>query len=58
MRIYEIMFIVRPEVPEEEIDRIIGQFESVVTSTGGTLQKEGPHRGPGTDNKERYGRTI
>ena len=39
MRIYEIMFIVRPEVPEEEIDRIITQFEGVVTSTGGTVQK-------------------
>ena len=39
MRIYEIMFIVRPEVPEEEIDKIITQFEGVVTSTGGTVQK-------------------
>jgi small subunit ribosomal protein S6 len=39
MRIYEIMFIVRPEVPEEELDRIISQFEGVVTSTGGTVQK-------------------
>ena len=39
MRIYEIMFIVRPEVPDEELDRIIAQFEGVVTSTGGTVQK-------------------
>lgn len=39
MRIYEIMFILRPELPEEEVDRIISQFEGVVTSTGGTVQK-------------------
>ena len=39
MRIYEIMFIVRPEVPDEELDRIISQFDGVVTSTGGTVQK-------------------
>lgn len=39
MRIYEIMFILRPELPEEEVDRIITQFEGVVTSTGGTVQK-------------------
>lgn len=39
MRIYEIMFILRPELPEEEVDRIITQFDGVVTSTGGTVQK-------------------
>lgn len=39
MRIYEIMFIVRPEVPEEDLDRMIAQFEGVVTSTGGVVQK-------------------
>ena len=39
MRIYEIMFIVRPEAPEEELDRLIAQFEGVVTSTGGKVQK-------------------
>ena len=39
MRIYEIMFIVRPELPDEELDRIISQVEGVVTSTGGTVQK-------------------
>ena len=39
MRIYEIMFIVRPEVPEEELDRLISQFEGVVGSTGGMVQK-------------------
>lgn len=39
MRVYEIMFILRPELPEEEVDRIITQFDGVVTSTGGTVQK-------------------
>jgi small subunit ribosomal protein S6 len=39
MRIYEIMFIVRPDVPEEDLDKLIAQFDSVVTSTGGKVQK-------------------
>ena len=39
MRIYEIMFIVRPDVPEEELDKLIAQFDGVVTSTGGKVQK-------------------
>jgi len=33
------MFIVRPEVPEEDLDKLIAQFEGVVTSTGGKVQK-------------------
>ena len=39
MRIYEIMFIVRPDVVEEDLDKLIAQFDGVVTSTGGTVQK-------------------
>jgi small subunit ribosomal protein S6 len=39
MRIYEIMFIVRPDVPEEDLDKLIAQFEGIVTSTGGKVQK-------------------
>ena len=39
MRIYEIMFILKPDIPEEESERIISQMENVVTSTGGTLRK-------------------
>lgn len=39
MRIYEILFIVRPELPEEELDRLVGQFEGLVASTGGRVQK-------------------
>ena len=39
MRIYEIMFIVRPDVPEEDLDKLIAQFDGIVTSTGGKVQK-------------------
>jgi small subunit ribosomal protein S6 len=39
MRIYEIMFIVRPDVVEEDLDKLIAQFEGIVTSTGGKVQK-------------------
>src|SRR6185436_19555 len=39
MRNYEIMFIVNPNTPEEEIDKINGQIESIVTSGGGTIGK-------------------
>ena len=37
MRNYEIMFIVNPNVVEEEIDKINAQIESVVTTGGGTV---------------------
>ena len=39
MRNYEIMFIVNPNVPEEEIDKINGQVESIVTAGGGKVEK-------------------
>ena len=39
MRIYEILFIVRPDVPEEEIDGIVEPLKGVVTATGGTIDK-------------------
>jgi small subunit ribosomal protein S6 len=39
MRHYEIMFIVNPNTPEEEIDKINGQIESIVTSGRGTIEK-------------------
>jgi small subunit ribosomal protein S6 len=39
MRNYEIMFIVNPNTTEEEIDKINGQIESVVTSGGGAIGK-------------------
>jgi small subunit ribosomal protein S6 len=39
MRKYEVMFIVRPDVSEEDVDKVIGQMESAVTATGGTVEK-------------------
>src|SRR5438132_12204529 len=39
MRSYEIMFIVNPTVPEEEIDKINSQLEGIITSGGGTIEK-------------------
>jgi len=37
-RIYELMFIVRPDMPEEEVDKLISHLESNVTSSGGTAK--------------------
>ena len=39
MRTYEIIFILKPDLPEGEADRFVTQMEGVVTSTGGTLRK-------------------
>ena len=39
MRIYEIIFILKSDLPEEEADRFISQMEAIVTSTGGTIRK-------------------
>jgi small subunit ribosomal protein S6 len=39
MRIYETIFILKPDLPEEDAEKIITQMEGVVTSTGGTLRK-------------------
>lgn len=39
MRIYEELFIVRPDVPEEEIDQLIEQTKQVITGGGGTVEK-------------------
>lgn len=58
MRRYEIMFIVRPDVPEEEVDKLIAQMEGVVSSAGGTLQKvekRGRRRLAYQVNKQREG---
>lgn len=37
MRKYEIMFIVDPNLPEDEIDQLNGQVESLITDGGGTV---------------------
>ncbi len=39
MRIYEELFIVRPDATEEEVDPLIEQLKNVITQTGGTLDK-------------------
>lgn len=39
MRTYETIFILKPDLPEEEAGKFVTQMEGVVTSTGGTLQK-------------------
>jgi small subunit ribosomal protein S6 len=39
MRIYEELFIVRPNVTEEEIDTLSSQLEGVIKKTGGKLDK-------------------
>ena|SRR5436309_2108287 len=37
-RSYELMFIFRPDMPEEEVDKLISHLESNVTSSGGTVK--------------------
>ena len=39
MRIYENLFIVRPDATEEEIDHLIDGMSKTVTSAGGTVDK-------------------
>jgi len=39
MRIYEELFIVRPDATDEEVDPVIEQIRNVVTRAGGMLDK-------------------
>ena len=39
MRIYEILFIIRPDLPEEEIDGVIEPLKGVVSASGGVVDK-------------------
>jgi len=39
MRVYEELFIVRPNATDEEIDPLIEQLRQVVTSRGGAVEK-------------------
>ena len=39
MRIYEELFIVRPDATEEEVDPLIEQLKNVITHCGGTIDK-------------------
>jgi len=44
MRVYEELFIVRPDATEEEVDPLIEQLKGVITTTGGKV-----------DNVEKWG---
>jgi small subunit ribosomal protein S6 len=37
-RTYEIMFIVRPDIQDEDLDKLIAGFEANVTNGGGTVK--------------------
>jgi small subunit ribosomal protein S6 len=39
MRIYEELFIIKPDAPEEEVDALVEQMRSVITNGGGTVDK-------------------
>jgi small subunit ribosomal protein S6 len=39
MRVYENLFIVKPDATEEEIDHLVDQMSKSVTSGGGTVDK-------------------
>lgn len=36
-RTYEIMFIVRPDLVEEDVDRLVSTIETNITNAGGTI---------------------
>ena len=36
---YEMMFIVRTDVPEEEVEKLTAQMDGVVTGAGGKMEK-------------------
>ena len=37
-RVYEVMFIVRPDVAEEDVDKLIAGFTTTVTNGGGVVK--------------------
>jgi len=39
MRIYEELFIVRPDATEEEVEPVIEQLKGIITQSGGTVDK-------------------
>ena len=38
-RTYELMFVVRPDMTEEDLDKLISTLQSIVPASGGTVQK-------------------
>lgn len=39
MRIYEELFVLKPDATEEEVDAVYGQLESVIKQGGGKVEK-------------------
>ena len=39
MRVYEELFIVRPDATDEEIDPLVEQLRGIITSGGGNVDK-------------------
>jgi small subunit ribosomal protein S6 len=39
MRVYEELFVIKPDAPEEEVDSYIGQLKDLITSGKGTIEK-------------------
>ncbi len=39
MRIYEELFIVKPDAPDEEVDQFVEQLRTQLTATGATVDK-------------------
>ncbi|HEX5483944.1 MAG TPA: 30S ribosomal protein S6 [Terriglobia bacterium] len=39
MHRYEVMFIIRPDLPEEEIEKLVSQMEGYVAAAGGKIEK-------------------
>ena len=45
-RNYELMFIVRPDMVDEDLNKLISTLESSVTSAGGTAKSGGLGQAP------------
>ena len=39
MRKYEVMFIIRPDIPEDDMNKLVAQMERVVAGAGGKVEK-------------------
>lgn len=39
MRAYEVMYIIRPELDEEQINAVIEKFKSLIENNGGEIAK-------------------
>ena len=51
-RTYELMFIVRPDMVDEELDKLISTLETAVTSTGGTVKVQGTGGQPAAGQRD------